>query len=336
MSRPHSAGLLFRCAAAVAVLTVVGCSAAGPSTGPAKASGSGEPFTVGVTTLFPTGTFAEFAAALKREGPKHDMAFDVQDVGNDAGKESRIMSAFATRKVDLVVASVVSPTGSAASLRRLQSNRVPVVCYNTCLGAPQDRQLARAFVTNDNVALGVTTGEAAAAYIKDTLGGSAKIAYLTCETYDVCKQRRKGLEKGLSSVTTEVVASQEGFVVDKATPVASAILSANPDVDVIFAENEDAVIASANAIKARGLTGKTTVFGIGINPTVGQLLLAGDGTVRHTTGQDAASWAAEVIKVADALRSGASTGGFDHFTAGPTYTHDDPEPVRRYLSVAGR
>lgn len=326
MSPSFTARLLLRGVLAMTVFAVAGCGAAPP--------GSGASLTIGVTTLFPTGTFAEFTAALKRAGPASGMTFDVQDVGNDAGKESRVMSAFATRKVDLVVASVVSPTGSAASLRRLHASGVPVVCYNTCLAPPQDQQLARAFVTNDNTALGQTTGQAAARYIKDKLGGSAKIAYLTCETYDVCKQRRAGLEKGLSSVSTQVVASQEGFVVDKATPVATAVLSAHPDVDVIIAENEDAVIASANAIKARGLSGKTVVFGIGINPTVAHLLLAGDGTVRETTGQDAASWANEVVKVAKALQSGAGTGQFEHFTPGPVYSFEDPEAVRRYLSAA--
>ncbi|TDD11162.1 sugar ABC transporter substrate-binding protein [Nonomuraea diastatica] len=113
---------------------------------------------------------------------------------------------------------------------------------------------------------------------------------------------------------------------------AQALLLDEPTI----AENEDAVIASANAIKARGLTGKTVVFGIGINPTVAHLLLAGDGTVWETTGQDAASWANEVVKVAKALRSGAGTGQFEHFTPGPVYSSEDPEAVRRYLSAAAR
>lgn len=303
------------------------CSPTGSGTG-------GDTFTVGVTTLFPTGTFAEFVKVLDSAAEQHGMTFDVQDVSNDAGKESQVMSAFATRGVDLVVASVVSPTGSVAALQRLKDRQIPVVCYNTCLAPPQDQQLAVAFVTNDNTALGEATGKAAARYIQTELGGTATVAYLTCETYDVCKQRRAGLEQGLASVTTNVVASQEGFVVDKAVPVATAMLAAHPDIDVILAENEDAVIAAAQAVKDRGLVGRTVVFGIGINPTVAQHLLAPEATVRHTTGQDAAAWATEVIAIATRIRDGGDVGDFTHYTAGPEFSHGDGVAVERYLSAA--
>lgn len=300
--------------------------------GDAGASGD-DKFVVGVTTLFPTGTLAEFTAELNRLAADADMTFDVQDVSNDAAKENRILSAFAANKVDIVMSSVVSPSGSLAAIKRLKSAGVPVICYNTCLAPPQDEQLVEAFVTNDQVELGTSSGTAAADYIREDLGGKARVAYLTCETYDVCKQRREGLDEALAQVDIEVVAEQEAFVVDKATPVATSILTANPDLDVIIAENEDAVVAAANAIKARGLTGKTVVFGIGINPTVAQLLLNKDKTVRQVTGQAAEEWAREAVRVASAIRDGEDPGEFNHFTPGPTYTGDDRGPVQEYLDA---
>lgn len=305
------------------LLLLAGCSSA--------TSGGGSRLTACVTTLFPTGTFAEFTTALEAQDAQADIDFDVQDVNNDSSKENQVLTACATRQVDLVIASVVSPTGSLAALQRLESRGIPVICYNTCLNPPHDQQLTQAFVTNDQAKLGATTASAAAEYIRTELGGKATVAYLTCETYDVCKQRRQGLDQGLSDVDATVVASQEGFVVDKATPVATSILAAHPDVDVIIAENEDGVVAAANAIKARGLTGKTVVFGIGINPTVAQLLLEPQGTVVQTTGQDAASWATEVIKVAERVHSGQDVEPYFQYTPGPSYTRDDPGPVQQYL-----
>ncbi|SEG91532.1 simple sugar transport system substrate-binding protein [Thermomonospora echinospora] len=316
--------------AAAGLLALAGCSNTGASEGDTGGAGK---LTACVTTLFPTGTFAEFVTALKSQGEKRNMSFDVQHVNNDSSKENQVLSACATRQVDVVIASVVSPTGSVASLQRLESADIPVICYNTCLNPPQDQQLAAAFVTNDQVELGERAAEAATGYIKEKLGGTAKVAYLTCETYDVCKQRRQGLDKGLAGVNATVVAAQEGFVVDKATPVATSILTAHPDVDVFIAENEDGVIAAANAIKARGLTGRTVVFGIGMNPTVAGLLLAPDGVVQGTIGQDAASWATEVVEIADAIRNGRDTGPFHHYTPGPGFSHDDPGPVRQYLQT---
>jgi len=313
-------------AAAAAVLLASAC---GATATPAPADGP-EPMVIGVTTLFPTGTLAEFSAALQAAAADHHMTFEIQDVSNDAAKENRLLSAFATRRVDLVMASVVSPTGSLAALRRLKDAGIPVICYNTCLNPPDDQTLTRAFVTNDQNQLGKVTGQAASDYIRNRLSGRAKIAYLTCETYDVCKQRREGLNQALSTVSVEVAAAQEGFVVDKATPVATSILTANPDLDVIIAENEDGVVAAANAITARGLTGRSVVFGIGINPTVADLLLNPDGTVRQVTGQDAKSWALEAIKVAEAIRDARDSGSYYHFTPGPNFTSSDPGPIKQY------
>jgi simple sugar transport system substrate-binding protein len=315
-------------ACGAAVLLAAACGA-----GPAPAADGSGPMVIGVTTLFPTGTLAEFTAALQATAAEHDMVFEVQDVGNDAAKENRFLSAFATRQVDLVMASVVSPTGSIAALQRLQAAGVPVVCYNTCLNPPDDQRLTRAFVTNDQAELGRVTGRAAADHIRDRLGGRAKVAYLTCETYDVCKQRRAGLDEALAGVQVEVVAAQEGFVVDKATPVATSILTAHPDVDVIIAENEDAVVAAANAVAARGQTGRTVVFGIGINPTVADLLLQPEGVVQQVTGQDAEAWAREAIAVAEAIRDGRDPGTYHHFTPGPSFSRADPGPIEAYRAA---
>lgn len=314
--------LRFAALAVCAAMTILGCG---------RGSTPGDTFTVGVTTLFPTGTLAEFTAELNRLADESNMAFDVQDVSNDASKENKILSAFATNKVDLVMASAVSPTGSLAAFNRLHAAGIPVVCYNTCLAPPQDEALTEAFVTNDQLALGDSTGHAAADYIRTNLSGNATIAYLTCETYDVCKQRRQGLDAALATIDMTVAAEQEGFVVDKATPVATSMLSANPNIDVIIAENEDAVVAAANAVKARGLTGKTVVFGIGINPTVAHLLLSPDKTVRQVTGQAAEEWAREAVRVAKAIREGQDPGHYYHFTPGPSYTANNPGPVNEYL-----
>jgi ABC-type sugar transport system substrate-binding protein len=69
-----------------------------------------------------------------------------------------------------------------------------------------------------------------------------------------------------------------------------------------------------------------------MNPTVGELLLAGNGTVRMTTGQDPASWAAEVVEIALALREGRQPDAYLHHVPGPRFSHDAPAPVQEYLN----
>ncbi|WP_396921547.1 substrate-binding domain-containing protein [Mycolicibacterium sp.] len=314
-----------RIAAAAAVVVVAGgCHATN--------SGADGTYTVGVTTLFPTGTFSEFVDRLNEIGPAQGISFDIADINNDVSKEHEVLSAFATKGVDLVVTSVASATGSAAAIRRLDNADVPVVCYNTCLAPPLDEQLTEAFVTNDQKGLGTSTGRAVAAHLEGR-HKPAKVAYLTCETYDVCKARRAGLDEALSGLDVQTVSAQEGYVVDAATPVATAMLAAHPDIDVLIAENEDGIVAAAKAVEARGLQGRVAVFGIGMNPTVAQLLLAEPAVVEHTTGQDAAAWADEVVAVAIATRDGTGAGDYLHFTPSPEFSRENLAAVKQYLAA---
>lgn len=268
----------------------------------------------------------------ERNRPRAGDFVDIADINNDVSKEHEVLSAFATKGVDLVVTSVASATGSAAAIRRLDNADVPVVCYNTCLAPPLDEQLTEAFVTNDQKGLGTSTGRAVAAHLEGR-HKPAKVAYLTCETYDVCKARRAGLDEALSGLDVQTVSAQEGYVVDAATPVATAMLAAHPDIDVFIAENEDGIVAAAKAVEARGLQGRVAVFGIGMNPTVAQLLLAEPAVVEHTTGQDAAAWADEVVAVAIATRDGTGAGDYLHFTPSPEFGRDNLAAVKQYLAA---
>ena len=290
-------------------------------------------YTVGVTTLFPTGTFAEFVDRLNEIGPAKGLTFDIQDINNDVSKENQVLTAFATKGVDLVVASLASGTGSLAAVRRVDAAGIPLICYNTCLSQPANEHDTVAFVTNDQEAMGANTGAAVADYVRGHHAGSAEVGYLTCETYDVCKDRRKGLDAALSGIDVKTVASQEGFVVDAATPVATAMLTAHSDIDVLIAENEDGIIAAANAVKARDLQDTVAVFGIGISPTVAKLLLDTPPIVQYSTGQDAAAWADEVVKLAVAKRDGAPTGDYLHHTPAPAYGRTDVDALKSYLAT---
>ena len=179
-----------------------------------------KPLTIGVIELFPNPHFAHARKGIEEFAKKNNTNVIIQNANLDATKEAQFIQTFITRKVDAILVSAVSPTGSLAALRFAKSAGIPVVCYTTCVNAPEDKELAQAFVKSDNSILGVTTGKQAAAYIKAELGGKAKILMLTCEAYDVCKERRKGLNEQLAGLDVKILAEQEGFVIDKARPIA--------------------------------------------------------------------------------------------------------------------
>jgi simple sugar transport system substrate-binding protein len=154
---------------------------------------------------------------------------------------------------------------------------------------------------------------------------------LTCESYDVCKERRKGLNEQLAGLDINIPAEQEGFVIDKARPIAESMLAANPDANVFIAENEDGIIAAAQAIKAKGLTGKVAVFGIDINTQVAQLIASPDGIVHWTTGQDPYCLGVRGLQAAIKAAGKQPVGDFCQLCASPTFSKDDPAKAQKYI-----
>ena len=298
-----------------------------------NAPGGNEPIRIGVIELFANPFFAEARAGMDDAAAHAGVDLIINNAGADAAAEAKFVSNYLSQGVDAIVASAVSPTGSLASLLKAKVSGIPVICYDTCVNPPEDRELVRAFVTSDNRQLGATTGVQAANYARDELGSSATVVMLTCEQFDVCKQRRQGLDEQLATVGATLVDEQEGFEVDKATPVASAMLAAHPDVQVFIAQNEDAILAAAAAITSRGLQGKVAVFGIDINPQVAELLLDPVRGVRWTTGQDPYQMGYRSVMAAVAAVRGDDVGDFYQYTNAPTFSSADPTAVRAYLDV---
>lgn len=210
-----------------------------------------------------------------------------------------------------------------------------MVCYTTCLNASEDQAFTEAFIKSDNTLLGATTGKAAADYIRDELGGSARILMLTCESYDICQERRRGIDGALEGLDVTIAGEQEGFVVDKARPVAESMLLANPDAQVFIAENEDGIIAAAQAIKAQGLSGKVAVFGIDMNTQVAQMITSGDGIIHWTKGQDPYCLGKRGIEVAIKAIRGEPVGEYYQVCPSPTFSKDDIDAARSYIADNG-
>src|SRR5438093_422427 len=118
-----------------------------------------KPLTIGVIELFANPHFAEARKGMEDFAKNHNTRLIIQNAGFDATKEAQFIQTFITRKVDAILVSAVSPTGSLAALRLAKAAGIPVVCYTTCIKPPEDKELVRAYVTSDNKGIGVTTGK---------------------------------------------------------------------------------------------------------------------------------------------------------------------------------
>ena len=90
-----------------------------------------KPLTVGVIELFPNPHFAEARKGIEVAAKRLNVKVIIQNANLDATKEAQFVQTFITRKVDGLLISAVSPTGSLAALRQAKSAGLPVVCYTT-------------------------------------------------------------------------------------------------------------------------------------------------------------------------------------------------------------
>jgi len=192
----------------------------------------------------------------------------------DASKESSFIDSLISSGVQAIIVSPVSADGSSRAIRRAHDAGIPVVCYNTCLNDADMKEYISAYAVGDPYDFGHKLGEAAADYFMAEKKDAPKIAVLNCEFVEVCVTRRKGFEEALKAKVpgAQIVANQEGAILDKAVSVASTMLSSNPDIDAFFGEAGGATLGAARAVKSQGKTGQVVVFGGDMTTEIAQEL----------------------------------------------------------------
>lgn len=184
-------------------------------------------------------------------------------IGNSDGKpekEAALIDTYIARGVNAIVISPISDKGSVPALKRANDAGIKVVLYNSPLAA----SFPVSSIISSDKAIGEATGKEAASFIKSRLGGKAKIALLGFKSLlpEQSEARTNGfLSQVKSAGDVAIVAKQDGWTPEKAVAVAADILTANPDLNIIYAANEGGTVGAVQAVKQAGKQGKVFVFG---------------------------------------------------------------------------
>ena len=314
----------------VGLSAVVLAATAACGSRPAAAPGT-DSYTIGVTTLFASPIIKEYTDGMQKAVEGTGITLKINTSDSNVAKEASIIDTYITQRVDAILIDPISASGSIPAVQRAVDAGIPVVCYDTCIDADAKAKYVKAFVTSDQTGLGRMAGEAAATYIKDSLGGKAMIGILSCdESYAICGQRKDGFLSALEPGSYEVVAKQEGYVVDKARPLASDMLTANPDINLIFGENEGSTIGAALAIASDKRTG-VHVFGIDITTVIAGLMLEPDPALLFTAGQGAGDLGAKAVAATTQVLRGATPTGTEYARHLP-YSADDRKTLDDYIA----
>lgn len=205
-------------------------------------------------------------------------------------RQVQIVDSMIARRVDGIALAATDRVALVGPLDRAMKAGIPVTIFDSGL----DSTNYITFVATNNVA----AGEMGARELARLLGGEGKVAVvLHAPGSRSTMEREEGFDRVISREfpKIKVVARQYGMS-DRAKARAAAenILTANPDLDGIFASTEPSASGISLALKGRGLGGKVKFVGFDSSDSMlGDLR---DGTLHATVVQDPFRIGYEAVK----------------------------------------
>ena len=265
--------------------------------------------------------------------------FGMQDAADKAGvelllansankpdKEIQLVNTYIARGVDAIVISPLSAKASATALQRAKDAGIAVVTYNTTV----EGDIPVTYIESDQRDLGRQTGLVARRYIEEQLGGQAKIATLAFKSQlaEQSDARRNGFVEVVGQLPgVEFVAEQDAWLPEMALKKAGDILTAHPEIDIIWSANEGGTVGSVMAVKNAGREGKVVVFGTDASQQLVEFMLAEDGILQALTTQTPFELGTKAMELAIAALKGQEVAA-KVVMDGVLVARQDPDGVR--------
>ncbi len=163
------------------------------------------------------------------------------------------------------------------------------ICNNSIDAFPG----AVASYSADNYSFCHQTGEAAVQFIQENYAAdeTINIGVIQFKTQipEQSADRVNGFFAALdeAGVNYEIIADQDAWLQDMAVETAGDMISANPDLDIIYAANDGGTVGSVMAVENAGKAGEIFVFGTDGSEQIVDLLKDDTNILQAVTAQDA-------------------------------------------------
>lgn len=215
----------------------------------------------------------------------------VLDSQNDPSKELGNVEDLLVKGVDVLLINPTDSDAVASSVRAANRSKIPVVTLDRAANGGK----VVSHVASDNV-LG---GEVAGNYIVEKLGGKGKVVELEgIPGTTAARDRGEGFNKAIAG-KLEVVANQSAdFDRTKGLTVMENILQAQPEINAVFAHNDEMALGALKAIEA---SGRKNIVVVGFDATDDAVAAVKDGKLSATVAQKPAEIGAIGVEVADKI-----------------------------------
>lgn len=221
--------------------------------------------------------FVQIRAGAEAEAKKLGVDLTVTDAQNDASQQANQLQNFTSEGVGSIIVNPVDSDAAGPSVRAANKADIPVVGVDRGVNKAD----TAALVASDNVEGGRLGAEALA----EKLGGEGTIVILQGQAgTSASRERGAGFAEGLKAFPgIKVVAKQPAdFDRTKGLDVMTNLLQAHPDIDGVFAENDEMALG---AIKALGPKAGKSVQVVGFDGTPDGLKAVEAGTLYASVAQ---------------------------------------------------
>ncbi|PBC63694.1 transporter [Streptomyces sp. Tue6028] len=221
--------------------------------------------------------FVQIKAGAQQEAKKLGADLTVTDAQNDASQQANQLQNFTSSGVGSIIVNPVDSDAAGPAVRSANKADIPVVGVDRGVNKAD----TAALVASDNVAGGKLGAQALA----EKLGGKGKIVILQgLAGTSASRERGAGFAEGLKAYPgIQVVARQPAdFDRTKGLDVMTNLLQAHPDIQGVFAENDEMALG---AIKALGSKAGKSVSVIGFDGTPDGLKAVQAGTLYASVAQ---------------------------------------------------
>lgn len=226
-------------------------------------------YVIGMSLMTLTNPYFETMAKSAAQYAAADCAKLVYYGGNmSEAQQLNQVEAFIQRHVNAIMFAPADAAAAASAVIAANHAHIPVFTIDTNVDM---KTLKRAgghiveFVQSNNVELGETAAKEVIAYDKSALHGApVKLGWVDYPFATSVQDRDKGFKKIIAGDSNIHVVSQlngKGTTPGGLSATA-AMLSAHPDVNVIFDINAPSGLGALDAIRAANKTGKVAVIGL--------------------------------------------------------------------------
>jgi galactofuranose transport system substrate-binding protein len=245
--------------AAGAALLLVTLAACGSDDGGSPGGGSeGGTITMGFSQVgAESGWRTANTASIQEAAAQAGIELKFSDGQQKQENQIKAIRSFVQQKVDVIAFSPVVETGWDAVLLEVKRAGIPVILTDRAIDS-DDTSLYETFLGSDFVEEGRKAGQ----WLVDNADGPVKVVELQGTTGAApAIDRKKGFEEVIAQQPgIEIVATQSGdFTRAGGKQVMEAFLSSTPDIDVVYAHNDDMGLGAIEAIKAAGLKPGTDI-----------------------------------------------------------------------------